>query len=94
MAVDSFHKGCQVILHGPNVSDAIKKRQKPTVPDVALAAYEDLDAFMEGYNGEWFDKEEELEKRMGRLDVDAEADERELSPDPDELQGRDWRVRW
>jgi hypothetical protein len=96
MAVDSFHKGCQVILRGSNVSDAIRKRRKKPVSDVALAAYEDLDAFMEGYKGEWFDTEQELDKRMGRLDIEAEAnaDERELSPDPDELRGRDWRVRW
>jgi hypothetical protein len=94
MAVDSFHKGCQVIMRGPNVSDAIQKRQKPAVPDVALAAYADLDAFMEGYNGQWFDQEEELDKRMGRLDIEPEAGEREQSPDPDGLRDRDWRIQW
>jgi hypothetical protein len=93
MAVDSFHKGCQVILHGPNVSDAIQKHQKPSVPDVQLAAYEDLEAFMEGYNGEWFDSEEALDKRMGHLDV-PQPDDVLPADDRDMLRERDWRMRW
>jgi hypothetical protein len=49
-AIDSFDKGCQAILHGPNISEAIRRRHKPSIPDVALGAYDDLDAFMEGHN--------------------------------------------
>jgi hypothetical protein len=94
MAVDSFHKGCQVILHGPNVSEAIQKRQKPAVPDVALRAYEDLDTFLEGYNGEWYDNEETLLGRMGRLDMEPQPDDVFPAEDADELRGRDWRIRW
>jgi hypothetical protein len=94
MAVDSFHKGCQVILHGPNVSEAIQKRQKPAVPDVALPAYEDMETFLEGYNGEWYDNEEKLLERMGRLDMEPLPDEVLLGEDADELRERDWRMRW
>jgi hypothetical protein len=96
MAVDSFHQGCQAILHGPYVTDAIQKRLKPVIPDIALAAYDDLDAFMEQYNGQWFGTDEELDKRMGHysLDIEEEVDERELLPDQDGLRERDWRVRW
>jgi hypothetical protein len=96
MAVDSFHQGCQAILHGPYVKDAVQKRLKPVIPDIALAAYDDLDAFMEQYNGQWFGTDEELDKRMGRygLDIEEEGHERELLPDQDGLRERDWRVRW
>jgi hypothetical protein len=96
MAVDSFHRGCQIILRGSNVSDAIRKRQKKPVPDVALPAYEDLDTFLGGYNGEWYDNEEKLLRRMGRLDMEPLPDE--VLPaedsDADELRARDWRIRW
>jgi hypothetical protein len=95
-AVDSFDKGCQAILHGPNVSEAIRRRQKPSIPDVALGAYDNLDAFMKDYNVNWFD-DDEMDLRMGRRDADTEQDEagqETLGEDPDGIRGRNWQISW
>ncbi|KAA8913733.1 hypothetical protein FN846DRAFT_886376 [Sphaerosporella brunnea] len=92
-AIDSFDKGCQAILHGRNVSEAIQRRQKAPIPDVALAAYDDPEAFMKEPEGGWFDWEE-LEKRtIGTL---ADESRQESSDDDDEdgIRGRDWRMVW
>jgi hypothetical protein len=94
-AIDSLDRGAQAILHGPYVSEAIRRRQKPAIPDVALGAYDDLDTFMQSYNFEWFD-DEEMERRMGLQSLDPEDEAREdaMEDDPDGLAARDWRMVW
>jgi hypothetical protein len=93
--IDSLDGGSRAILHGPNVSEAIRRRQKAPIRDVALGAYEDPDSFIKarGYGGEWFD-DDEMERRLGRVAFEMDEPGVQADEDPENIRDRDWRMIW